>query len=469
MPTAIEARFLTGRFHATPWGRHVNEGQIEWPPAPWRWLRALAAGGLRAGLRPREVQRLLSPLLDPPVYHVPRATAAHVRSYQPWEKVRGKIERTLVLDPFVVVDKPLIVVWPGDVDDRAALERVLHHVPYLGRSQAWVELALLPAPPTRAPNATPATFAVDSVDDPKKEEWVFLLAADPATPKAALDALFAETDTWQRLGLDRPRGTQWVAYRRPRLDLDPVPQSTRPWVGPNPTTAMFALDGAALPPRTEALALTELLRRSAMARYGRLHRGGASPTLSGKDAYGRPLEGHRHAFYFALDEDGDQRLDHLVVYAPSGLTDAERQALLAVRTLKPGRGRPELRLRLLGFGSPQPLRASIFGPARRWRSFTPFLLVRHPRLRGTGTERRLTDDPLSQVRLELARRGFPEPVRVEPWRDATTRWLAFRTVRRGDAGPPGAYGFRLEFAEPVSGPLALGRSCHFGLGLFVPD
>jgi CRISPR-associated protein Csb2 len=39
----VEVRFLTGRYHATPWGRHVNEGSTEWPPSPWRLVRALAS------------------------------------------------------------------------------------------------------------------------------------------------------------------------------------------------------------------------------------------------------------------------------------------------------------------------------------------------------------------------------------------------------------------------------------------
>jgi len=37
----IELAFLNGRFHATPWGRHVNEGAPEWPPSPYRLVRAL--------------------------------------------------------------------------------------------------------------------------------------------------------------------------------------------------------------------------------------------------------------------------------------------------------------------------------------------------------------------------------------------------------------------------------------------
>ena len=39
----LSIRFPAGRFHATPWGRHVNEEAPEWPPSPWRLLRALVA------------------------------------------------------------------------------------------------------------------------------------------------------------------------------------------------------------------------------------------------------------------------------------------------------------------------------------------------------------------------------------------------------------------------------------------
>ena len=40
---AIGIRFTAGRYSATPWGHQVNEGLIEWPPSPWRLLRALVA------------------------------------------------------------------------------------------------------------------------------------------------------------------------------------------------------------------------------------------------------------------------------------------------------------------------------------------------------------------------------------------------------------------------------------------
>ena len=76
--------------------------------------------------------------------------------------------------------------------------------------------------------------------------------------------------------------------------------------------------------------------------------------------------------------------------------------------------------------------------------------------------------------LELA--GFPKPAALDTVSSTDlagheTRWLAFRRERNnGDGRRAGGmgYGFRIEFPEPVKGPIALGYGAHFGLGLFVP-
>lgn len=463
MPTVLELRFLTGRFHATPWGRHVNEAALEWPPSPWRILRALAAGLARVGADMDTCRRILEPLLaNPPRYWLPPASAAHTRQYMPWEKSRGKTERVLVFDAFVVCPDPVVVAWEADVPDRELLDRALATVGYLGRSQSWAEIRPVELPPTPA-NCEP----IGPGDSPSEgEETVSLLAGGPD----AFESLFATTDDVRQAGLDRPRGTRWVRYRRPKLLLDPPRQRRSGGAsGPAPTVALYLVGSTAAPPLTEALAVADLLRRSAMAWFGRLNKREVSPVLSGKDASGRPLEGHRHASYLAVDEDGDRRIDRLVVFAPAGLGRAERQALTAVRTLKPGRGHPPIQLHLVGFGVPEQFDSRVFGPGTRWRSHTPFLLVRHPKLRGTGGVKRLVEDPLAQVLLELERRGLPQPAACRYVRGTGVRWLEFRTYRRGDVGPPGAWGFELEFAEPVRGPISLGRLSHFGFGLFAKE
>jgi CRISPR-associated protein Csb2 len=54
----------------------------------------------------------------------------------------------------------------------------------------------------------------------------------------------------------------------------------------------------------------------------------------------------------------------------------------------------------------------------------------------------------------------------------TDRWASeFRRHRMNERlrqSRPGL-GLRLEFPEPVSGPLLLGQLSHFGYGIFVPD
>ena len=49
------------------------------------------------------------------------------------------------------------------------------------------------------------------------------------------------------------------------------------------------------------------------------------------------------------------------------------------------------------------------------------------------------------------------------------RWIEFRRERLlggGSRGQGFGYGFDIEFAEPVAGPLYFGYGCHFGLGMF---
>lgn len=97
---ALEVEFLAGRFHATPWSRSVNEGEVEWPPSPWRILRALvAAYYLRGETDLATLQGLCDKLATAPQFILPPTSAAHTRHYMPDDK-SGKTG--LVLDAFVV-------------------------------------------------------------------------------------------------------------------------------------------------------------------------------------------------------------------------------------------------------------------------------------------------------------------------------------------------------------------------------
>jgi len=210
-----------------------------------------------------------------------------------------------------------------------------------------------------------------------------------------------------------------------------------------------------------------------------------SPAFWGKDAEGRPGVGHRHAFFLPVDEDGDGRLDHVTVCAPMGLSGLEIEALQGLRRLPWGAGEG-LALALCGQGTPRDFRAAILDEAAVWRSATPFVASRYPKLRGRKRDR--AEDLVSAeafVRSVLVREleqlrerrpELPEVVAIDNVRGCgrDERWRPlqfqrFRGKRTDDGGRRPSGAFRITFAGPAPGPICLGHSSHFGLGLFVAE
>ncbi len=146
MPT-LQLRFPSGRYHATPWGYHVNEGQIEWPPSPWRLLRALIASGF-ATQRWREIPPVARQLVEKlagtlPSYRLPATSAAHSRHFMPIGTLeKGREKTTLVFDTWANVgDEALLVHWDCNLmhDETRQLRELTECLGYLGRSESWVE------------------------------------------------------------------------------------------------------------------------------------------------------------------------------------------------------------------------------------------------------------------------------------------------------------------------------------------
>ena len=148
---AIKFNLLTGGYHATTWGRRANdEAAAEWPPSPWRIVRALTAvwKQILPDLPESEVSPIIEKLAsERPKFHLPPADVAHSRHYMPLgetkreEKTRLRKETVkLFFDIFVSVKKnaPLYVVWDGvEIDERQreTLSALLAALPYLGRAE----------------------------------------------------------------------------------------------------------------------------------------------------------------------------------------------------------------------------------------------------------------------------------------------------------------------------------------------
>jgi len=503
---ALRFRFPAGRYHATPWGRHVNEGLVEWPPSPWRILRALVAVGFtRHGWTEQTIPDTAFALVEQlsehlPSYHLPPAVASHSRHYMPIGA-----NTTKIFDAFAHVGSgELWVRWETELraDSRSLLDELATALPYLGRAESWVQCTVHDDwPEGMVPNAyedlagderaesvrllvpvTPESYrqwrepalhrAVDGLSKAKRRH------VEPLYPPCLLSTLLVSTATLQKAGWVRPPGTKDVMYVVPADALAaPRLAGSRPPIrsAKRPELALFAVTGdsehGTLRPRTtQALALGELLHFSLAKKLDGL----VCPELTGRDEAGEPMRGHRHAHLMPLDLDSDHRIDHILVWCPLGLGREARDALYAIRFTHDREHDRRAFLTVAALGSREDL-LPLLGPAdmavlsasRCWKSSTPFIAPRFVKATGRNTLE-------EQVRAELHSRDLPEPRRIEiAARDEAARGRFYdyvRTRRGRSKAPPTTYPWHitLQFDDLVCGPLSLGYGAHLGLGQFVP-
>lgn len=483
---AIAFTFPAGRYHATPWDQHVNEGGVEWPPSPWRLMRALVAASYKLvpEVSALEVQRVLAPLRSPPEYSVPPIGEGHSRHYMP-----APVTTTKVLDAFVAPGEgELVAIWPEAAlgpAELAQLDRILAQLTYLGRSESWVDARRVECPvdsancwPCEAEQSNVTLTALES--DAAYQGWRsgFLEGQSGLGKKERREppgdwweVLHQDTGRLRREGWSRPPGMRRVPYRH-----DPRAAARRPHLRRGsevPALVRFELQAKVLPRLEDALLVGDRFR-TALLKISDGH-----PTFLGRDEAG-VRQGHRHAFFLPTDEDRDGRIDHLSVFAPEGLDATALGALNALERVW-GAGAYDLFPMMTATIATSELaqyggtlaqgrgRVPTIGPARVWESHTPFVAPRHTKRRA-GTLIETNEEQAARLVVSL---GLPEPTAVAPLSaDATPSriaWHKFRN-RRLHGGGSGAgnasVGLRLTFAAPVVGPIAIGYGAHQGLGQF---
>lgn len=500
---SIAFRFPAGRYHATPWGRHVNEADVEWPPSPWRILRALIATWHRKCNWEHYPETLLHSLVEHmaetlPQYWLPAGVRAHTRHYMPQGKFKeGREDTSLVFDAFVRLDPQaeLVVTWPQlDLPDaeRDLLEALLRDLGFLGRAESWAEARLV-EDWSGEPNCVPSELSVN-LHTGEVLEPVQLMAPLPRAsytqwrshtiaahglqarslkkaqrevlntlPEHLLDVLRIDTLDLHRAGWSQPPGSRFVTYQRPLDCLGVTPQPRPRRHASKATTARLVLIGIPLPRIEDAVRIGEVVRWAAIRQADRVTNGNVPSILSGHDM--PPDNRHGHAFYLPEDADGDGLIDHVIVHASAGLDQHSLQALGELERIWSGE-QEEWQVLLDRYGTSATFSAHpYFGPSRVWRSVTPYL---HPWYRKPGF------DVADQIRRECRERGLPEP-ELEPLPHVLIRGRQRRPIhyyrfrsKRG-LNQPDRHGsfWTIRFPTEVSGPLALGFGCHFGLGLFV--
>jgi len=514
----IEMRFLSGTYHATPWQRHVNEAEIEWPPSPWRVLRALIAVWYRKALYQHHSEAVLRTLVehlsaDLPVYVLPEVVHAHSRHYMP---ISGG-KTTLVYDGFLRIDveDTIQLGWEGislSKAEKALFTDLALQLGYLGRSESWVEGRVIEAfskqpnciplgaqtkwvsPSQEPPSAGTKPPETDEVESTmvmvpmslaEYQGWRSMEALQTSTkqrknsyseelPVDVFGALLTDTNDLQAAGRLQPPGAKWVVYERPLLANRSLGNTTVVRALRD-NVARYALTSKPRPSIGEALEIAEVMHMALLDKYGQ----GAPTLMSGREENGAVSErGHEHLFILPEDEDGDGYIDHVLIHSPLPLAAEvlhamERLEMLHTPSWWPGRERRwhlflegtfdlETAVGTVG-GLPKILQSSS-----RWVSQTPYLHPWHRKRNKFGAE--------EQIRRELRLRGLPDPIKIAPMETLRVHGRTFQThdfqrVRRSKRQrlPDDRGGFwEIEFTETTQGPLALGSNCHFGMGLFVP-
>ena len=392
---ALSLRFPAGRYHATPWGRHVNEAALAWPPEPVRILRALIAchhrkadTGLFSGEALADLIDVLTTQL--PLYRLPEAVHAHTRHYMP---INGK-NPALVFDAFARFDpdEPLIVGWPEIAlsrEQRAHLEHLAACLGYLGRAESWIEAAVIEWDGQNA-NARPLKRDDDRIgrtrltDSPECRPVPLHAALSPdayqetrerlireererrrtawtkkskptdkaldndmkeflaTLPERLAGALAIDTSDLQVVGWSDPPAMRRMLYS--------APEPKTVWRGrrqprtvrdrKDPTVARFVLAGRPRPRVEDTVRIAEVMRLATMAKFGweiveGKRRPSAPGVISGYGDDGKPLRvnNHAHAFWLPEDADSDGETDHIIVYAAAGLDAEVRQKLDRVTRL----------------------------------------------------------------------------------------------------------------------------------------
>jgi CRISPR-associated protein Csb2 len=419
-------------------------GGPEWPPSPWRLLRAIAAWWFDATEPPCSAEvrdGILNALgrAGAPRIWVPKASFNEIPFYQP---VTKEVQRN---------------VGGKKVGLREINSRVLHydHFAVLAAPDIYFALGTTPA------FTAPALWRVreQSRAKGKVDPRSGASTGDTEAPQHFVEALISAKKPV-------PDGTRWLEYELPRpavvqqLPKRRISRASSPVV---PAAEIhFRLFRRVPIPVLQTVLLARDFRDQAVRRYSHAT-GSHSVLLSGREEDGSVARGHRHAYYLPRPtRSSAEFLEQLVVVLPGGELGVDQEvldAMLGITRLLRRDPYPVLVV-------PEEVRAApTTSSSATWRSLTPFVPPLQHRPRRDRT------DPVQQML-----RAVEESVGRTP--DQTS--LMDRQVvpvlshLYGSSESPerhrmtrrAGFAFRLEFLESVCLPPAIGADAHFGLGQF---
>ena len=467
---AIEVELLADTIRAgSPEDTALSGGgdEGEWPPSPARLFAALVAGG---GSRERCIVGDASELAALESAPPPRILADHralvlgspqnARYVVVDERATGGVQdypaRTATLVRPATRLAPhtpsLTYIWdeldlnPGQLE---ALRRRTTRIGYLGCADSPVRVRLRDVPPEAAP----------------QREWRPSERGSALIPVPFAGLLDVLDEAFDRFSAGEPVRRSWLPVARARYE---EPGASRDKPQTPPIVLWFSFDEPV--PGRLTLLVTETLKAAMLDLFDRhVATGLGAPAVLHGHGFAQG-SGYDHACTVALADCGHRhargRLYGAAVLLPADtgaqLVEDVRSALFHLRTLVLPGGRV-IKVWPYG-GETRPWAANPArwtGPSRRWVSVTP---VVHERRQRGGPD-------LAEIARWCAHAGLPAPV------DFTTSTAAPldgalslqpHEVFHSNASRRPYSHLELVFAEPVTGPVVLGRMRHLGIGLMAP-
>jgi CRISPR-associated protein Csb2 len=507
MGLILRQLFPLGRFHATPWRVNPYDDPFgEWPPSPWRFVRAVVARWYQWSRESTDtpdltqLDALVRALCDSAYsFYIPvlALRGSPLRQYHPVEfgwvppaKKDKSIPRMRTYATRLVQDNYWCVprgeagaVW-WFIDGKRwtpqlmqALDRCLERLIYFGRAETIMAMERVEGPAPQ-PNC-------EAFDRPRSSGSVRVLVPQNNATRADVERV---TDDPLLVKNTVPLGAKAMYADLPRpAELREQPVIFAPRSG---CRLVQLATGWNVPPEPRAVVrLTEGYRSRVLRELLLIKTQGQQGTWSaapqsvraavtemfGKDADGRPLKHHSHSEFLAWWQ--GRVPTRLLIWRSQRPFDADEQTAIfraASRELSWAAARRDAddwKIRLIPLDEAVPPPPGFDGlAAKTWESLTPYVPPRHY-LRGGRP--RASESLAIQIRREFALRGVPGAEDVEVGEISDPTWVAVHVPRAKSAerrflGDRRGYWLRLRFREPVAGPLRLGHSSSFGLGLFRP-
>jgi CRISPR-associated protein Csb2 len=305
---------------------------------------------------------------------------------------------------------------------------------------------------------------------------------------ATLEQIACQTHEDAVVNSTTPPGATWKYAERP-AQVRPVAKAPTRKILPATQIVQFAIGGRVFPSLRYWLRITEKFRGIALRQLAQQLTGKRDAKfaelppetrakfslLTGKGAVDTVLAGHQHAAFFLIP-DSQGKPSRLICWRKAPFTNEEQTALLAAAEvpLSWNFGNDDWKLRLvpLPAETPLPPDKNIFGESVVWETLTPFVPPLH--IFGRNKKPKKGCEIGTQIKKMLSTCELPTAsATVLSPSDAPAQWVKVHRPHRSRHEQANddkrAFRIRLQFEKPVKGPIFLGHSCHFGLGLFAPD